>query len=220
MDGSDNPTGAGNQQGRPRGLTPGYVAGFVDGEGCFNVSIRPHPTVRYGSRCVIGHVFQIYQHRDDVELLRQFKEFFDCGHITSKGPNSNVMTYAVSGRRDLVEKVIPFFEKYTLLSSKAEDFSKFRAIVLAMNRKEHLTKDGFRKIVELAFTMNKRGKQRKYTIEQILDEPSETVRRALQAHAMSERDETVRPLWRHREGDRNDHPATQLKFLSGGNRRA
>jgi hypothetical protein len=176
---SDNPTGADNQQGRPQELTPEYVAGFVDGEGCFSVSIRPHPTVRYGSRSVIGPVFQIYQHHDDLDLLERFKIFFGCGRITSKGPNSNVMTYAVSGRRELETIIIPFFEKSPLRSSKRGDFEKFREIVLRMQRKEHLTRDGFRQIVELAFSMNKRGKQRRYTIEQILTEPSETVRRAL-----------------------------------------
>ena len=67
---SDNPIGAGNQQGRPKAvLDPNWVAGFVDGEGCFSVSIRPHPTVRYGSRCVVGPVFQIYQHADELWLL-------------------------------------------------------------------------------------------------------------------------------------------------------
>ncbi|MCA1606661.1 MAG: LAGLIDADG family homing endonuclease [Acidobacteria bacterium] len=204
---SDNPIGAGNQQGRPQGLTPDYIAGFVDGEGCFNVSIRPHPTVRYGSRCVIGHVFQIYQHRDEIELLRQFLDHFGCGRITPKGPNSSVMTYAVSGRNDLVTMVIPFFEQHQLRSSKNDDFLKFRDIVLAMHRKEHLTQDGFRRIVTLAFSMNKHGKQRRYTIEEILAEPSETVRRALDGPSG---DETVRSSWRHEEGDRNDHPVTQL----------
>jgi hypothetical protein len=121
------------------------------------------------------------------------------------------MTYAVSGRRDLEASVIPFFEKHPLRSSKQQDFEKFREIVLAMQRKEHLTRDGFRKVVELAFGMNKRGKQRRYTIEQILAEPSETVRRALRVSAV-ESDETVRSSWRHEEDGRNDRPAMQLKL--------
>src|SRR5215213_21110 len=104
---SDKPAGADNQQGRPQeSLTPDYVAGFVDGEGCFSVSIRPHPTVRYESKCVIRPLFEIYQHRDNVALLKRFKDFFSCGTITAKGPKSDVMTYAVSGRRDLMTKVV------------------------------------------------------------------------------------------------------------------
>jgi hypothetical protein len=203
---SDNPTGAGNQQGRPQGsLHPDYIVGFVDGEGCFSVSIRPHPTVKYGSRCVIGPVFQIYQHRDNLKVLEELRDYFGCGRITSKGPNSDVMTYAVSGKKDLATAIIPFFEKHPLRTDKQSDFEKFRDIVLAMNRKEHRTDDGFRKIVQLAFSMNKRGKQRRYTINDILVEPSETVRRASSGPLD---DETVRTPWRHGEDGRNDRPAT------------
>jgi hypothetical protein len=204
---SDNPSGADNQQGRPQeALTPDYVTGFVDGEGCFSVSIRPHPTVRYGTRCVIGPVFQIYQHRDDRVLLERLREFFGCGTITAKGPKSNVLTYAVSGRRDLESAIIPFFERHPLQSTKREDFLKFRQIVVAMRNKEHRTDSGFRMIVALAFSLNRNGKQRKYKLEDILAEPSETVRRA----SAKADDETVRTSWRHEEGGRNDRPSTQL----------
>ena len=213
---SDNRSGADNQQGRPQGiLAPNYVVGFVDGEGCFCVSIRPHPTVRYGSRCVIGPVFQIYQHRDNLALLERLKAFFGCGTIASKGPQSDVMTYAVSGRRDLESAIIPFFERYPLQSTKQDDFVKFRQVVLAMHSKAHRTDEGFRMIVMLAFSMNKNGKQRKYKLEDILAEPSETVRRA----SVQAGDDPFRSSWRHEEGGRNDRPATQLS-LSGGNRDA
>ena len=176
---SENPSGADNQQGRPRDLTPDYISGFVDGEGCFSVSIHPHPTVRYGTRWLIAPCFQIYQHKDNLELLEELQRFFGCGRIQSKGPNSNVMTFAVYRRSDLESVIIPFFSKHPLISSKREDFLKFREIVRRMQKKEHRTDGGFRTIVEIAFSMNQRGKQRRYRLEDVLAEPSETVRRAL-----------------------------------------
>src|SRR6266498_1472887 len=76
--GSDNPSGGDYQQGRPRcSLTPDYVAGFIDGEGCFSVSVHPHPTVRYGNRWLIAPVFQAYQHRDNAGILDDLRTFFD-----------------------------------------------------------------------------------------------------------------------------------------------
>jgi hypothetical protein len=177
---SDNPTGGDNQQGRPRcSLTPDYVAGFVDGEGCFSVSIHPHPTVRYGTRWLIAPRFQAYQHRDNVGILEALQRFFACGSITAKGPNSTVLTYSVSGRKDLELVIIPFFERHPLMSRKHEDFVKFGEVVRLMQHHDHLTDSGFRRIVELAFSMNQHGKQRKYTLEEVLAEPSETARRAL-----------------------------------------
>lgn len=188
---SENPIGADNQQGRPLGiLTPDYISGFVDREGCFSVSIHPHPTVRYANRWLIAPCFQVYQTSSNAEILEKIKNWFGCGRISSKGPNSRVMTYSIYRRAELESIVIPFFERYPLVSGKREDFLKFREIVLIMQRKEHFTDAGFRTIVELAFSMNQRGKQRRYRIEDVLAEPSETVRRAAENTA----EDTVRSL--------------------------
>jgi hypothetical protein len=121
------------------------------------------------------------------------------------------MTYAVYRRSALESVIIPFFERHPMRSKKREDFLKFREIVHLMQEKAHLSEVGFRRIVELAFSMNQRGKQRKYTLEDVLAEPSETVRRAPAKSTAG--DETVRPSWRHGEGGRNDRPVTQLLLL-------
>jgi hypothetical protein len=176
---SENPFGADNQQGRSRGsLPPEYVSGFIDGEGCFSVSVHPHPSIAKPSRWLVAPCFQAYQHRYNVEILESLRDFFGCGRITAKGPNSDVLTYSVYRRRDLESVIIPFFERWPLLSRKQEEFEKFREIVLMMQQRLHLTDDGFRRIVELAFSMNQRGKQRRYRLEDVLTKPSETVRRA------------------------------------------
>ena len=165
----DNPSGADNQQGRPtRALTPQYIAGFVDGEGCFSVSIHPHPTVRYGTSWLVAPCFQVYQLRSNVGILEGIRDHFAVGRIVGKGPNSNVMTYSVYRRSDLESVIIPFFDANPLVSEKYWDFQKFRRIVLAMQRKDHRSEAGFRQIVELAFSMNQRGKQRRYSIEEVL----------------------------------------------------
>ena len=165
----DNPTGADNQQGRPsRALTPQYIAGFVDGEGCFSVSIHPHPTVRYGTTWLVAPCFQVYQLESNAEILERIREHFGVGRITPKGPNSSVMTYSVYRRAHLESVIIPFFDANPLVSEKYHDFLKFRQIVLAMQRKEHRTEAGFRSIVEAAFSMNQRGKQRRYGVEEVL----------------------------------------------------
>jgi len=49
--------------------------------------------------------------------------------------------------------VIPFFDKYPLVVKK-ESYQKFRTIVQMMQQKEHFTREGFTRIVDLAFAMN------------------------------------------------------------------
>jgi hypothetical protein len=168
----DNPSGADHQQGRlQRSLTPDYVAGFIDGEGCFCVSVHPHPSVALRERWLLGHSFQAYQHRDNVGILEMICSFFGCGAIYAKGPKSSVMTFSVYRRAHLAERVIPFFDRYPLVSRKHEDYVKFREIVLAMHQGLHRREDGFRRLVEIAFSMNQRGKQRRYSIDEVLQNP-------------------------------------------------
>ena len=103
-----------------------------------------------------------------MEILEKMIEFFGCGTLVPKGPNSAVITMSVHSKKDLVESVIPFFDEHSFVSKKAHDYNKFREIVFRMKDKEHLSESGFRELVILAFQMNARGKQRKYKLEQVL----------------------------------------------------
>jgi len=111
------------------------------------------------------------QHRDNVGILEAIRNFFGSGHINAKGPNSSVMTYSVYRREDLESVIVPFFNRYPLISRKHQDFLKFREIVTLMQRKAHRTDEGFQTIVKLAFAMNQRGKQRRYRIEEVMRNP-------------------------------------------------
>ncbi len=158
-----------------------YIAGFVDGEGSFSVSLKPHPNMRLG--WVVDPVFQVYQHKDRVGILKLIQSYLGCGKIKPKSPTSNTMVYIVGNRRTLLEKIIPFFEKYKLISSKYEDYLKFKEILERMKEKEHLTLEGLKGIVSIACSMNSNGKQRKYSEQLVLDslaESSETIRRTSQ----------------------------------------
>ena len=166
---------ADNQQ--ERLLDPWYVTGWFDGEGCFSVSVHPHPGSKYG--WLIDPVVQTYQHKDSFIILNRIKKFFSCGSIRPKGENSNVLTFSVESRRSIKEKIIPHFIQYPLQSRKAEDFLLFRKIVEAMERKEHHDIDMFVHLVNLAFCMNPHGKNRKYRLNDVikdLKESSETTR--------------------------------------------
>lgn len=143
-----------------------YLAGFADGEGSFSVSIKRVPTAKFG--WVIDPEFNVYQHKDNEVILKLFQRVLNCGRIHPKADNPDVLVYTVSNRRHLKEKVIPFFQKYKLLSKKWEDFLRFKEIVEALERKEHTTKEGFERLVKLAMEMNKGGKQRKYTLDEVL----------------------------------------------------
>src|ERR1700686_2029854 len=115
-------------------------------------------------------VFHVYQHEAHRAVLEGLIDFFGCGRIRAKGGASSVLTYAVDSVAKLTEDIVPFFEHYPLVV-KAADFSRFAAIVRSMEQREHLTPEGFERMVHLAYAMNAQGKQRKRTITEILGDP-------------------------------------------------
>jgi hypothetical protein len=91
---------------------------------------------------------------------------FGCGSIR---PDRSDRTLKWETRRleDILERVIPHFERYPLLSGKRHDFSSFAAVCRAMAAGEHREREGLVRIVELARKMNPSGKRR-YDAEALL----------------------------------------------------
>jgi len=177
---SDNVLNTDNQQERFLGDVDNlkwYIAGFVDGEGCFSISIRRSKYAALG--WTINPLFQVYQHKDNSYVLFICQKVFGCGYISKKGGNPSCFTYCVDKIADILKYVIPFFEQHPLLGEKNQNFLLFKQIVVGISRKQHLTADGFTRLARLAFRMNKMGKYRKISLEEIigsLRKSSETIR--------------------------------------------
>src|SRR6266581_1046395 len=102
-----------------------YISGYVDGEGCFTVSISPRATLLVGWEVRPG--FSVSQNGDRAEVLHAIRAYFGCGSIR---PDRSDKTLKWETRRleDILERVIPHFETYPLLSGKRLDFERFAAV--------------------------------------------------------------------------------------------
>jgi hypothetical protein len=136
-----------------------YLSGYVDGEGCFCVSMNKSTRHRFGWE--IRPSFSVSQNGDRAEVLETLKQYFACGTIRPDR-SDKTLKYEVRSLSDLVERVIPHFEAIPLFSSKQRNFELFAEICRLMYQGEHLSDDGFKRIVEMALKMNPSGK-RKYT---------------------------------------------------------
>ncbi len=142
-----------------------YISGFVDGEGCFCISFTPSKRHCYGWE--VRPSFSVSQNADRAEILNQLQELWDCGSIRPDR-SDNTLKFEVRKIDDLVKNVLPHFQKYPLLSSKQDDVKKFDLVCRLVSAKQHLQLEGFKKIVEVAVSMNSSGKRR-YTKDEILN---------------------------------------------------
>jgi LAGLIDADG endonuclease len=168
-------TGADNQQER----LDGYIAGYVDGEGSFSVVVNRNPTCKTGYQLVPE--FHVSQNGDRAQVLRLIQSRFGgCGYIKPNGRKDRALVFVVRRREDLLNRVIPFFERQPLLSSKKKDFDKFARIVRAMALGRHRTTSGFNELLAEALSMNGNGRFRRVRWTELIGSPpesSETVRR-------------------------------------------
>ena len=182
---SDNLSGADNQQERPGSSAwldsvphdvGHYIAGFVDGEGSFNVPIR-----RTGDRGLPWRVslsFNVSQVGSEApSFLRQT---FGVGTVRGRG--DGVFYFEVTTPSALEARVFPFFERFPLRGPKAHDLAVFRQITGLVHQGRHLLPDGIIGILALRSPMNRGGKRRRSDDEIIAAlrswESSEAIRKA------------------------------------------
>ena len=107
-------------------LTEDYIVGLIDGEGSFQVHNRKgrkNPIMR----------FSIKLREKDKEVLEELKSFFGCGNVyvqnDRRPKHSRCFRFEVFNRREMVEKIIPFFEKNPpKIKSKINDFKLLKQI--------------------------------------------------------------------------------------------
>jgi hypothetical protein len=128
-----------------------WIVGFVDGEGCFHLGLNTNKSMSFGFQ--ILPEFVVVQHQRDRQVLEALKSYFKCGYI--KVNHGDRLCFLVRNLHDLVTVILPFFEKHKLKTKKGIDFEKFRDVVLMMDKKLHLTEDGFHAIKSLILAMRK-----------------------------------------------------------------
>ncbi len=167
---SENPSGADNQQERlvtsnwldriPSDLGH-YIAGFVEGEGSFNV-----PIIRERDRGLPWRVtlsFNVSQRGPEMGNL--LLKTFEVGRTRGRG--DGVFYFEVTKPLHLEERVFPFFERFRLRGPKANDLSIFKVITKLVRSGRHLSADGIEQILILRSPMNRGGKRRR-TDEEII----------------------------------------------------
>ncbi len=142
-------------------LTPDYIVGLVDGEGSFTVYVRnPEEKKRAKRRVVVEPRFYIKLVESDKKIFYELKKFFGCGNVyiqrDRRSNRQNCFRYEVFNRTSLTDVIIPFFEKHKpKLGSKKKDFEIFCELMRRINRKEHLSENGLRRMYKIKLKMHK-----------------------------------------------------------------
>ena|SRR3989344_4725769 len=108
-----------------------YIAGFIDGEGCFFLTYRKETKLsRKGNPTYYrwSASFAMTLREDDIEILEKIRDTLECGNVYLLNTKDNRFSgkqayFGIQNANDLYEKVKPFFKKYPLRAKKRHDFA-------------------------------------------------------------------------------------------------
>lgn len=145
---------ADNQQERLNAL---WIVGFTDGEGCFHVSINRISKMSLGWQVLPE--FRIVQHEKDEQVLERIKDYFGFGKvvINRTDHHGTRKEFRVRGI-DNLRKIVDFFKRYPLNTSKQKDFEIFSKVIEIIEYKKHLSKEGIDEIAKIISLMNRKPK--------------------------------------------------------------
>ena len=128
-------------------ISPWFISGYSDAEGCFNVGLQKNPNGKF----YVRPSFQIKVHSRDNLLLMQIKDYL--GGIGNIYSNTNDSKFTVRSLDDIL-KIITHFDNYPLITQKKADFILFKQIILKVVEGEHLSAKGLQEILNIRASIN------------------------------------------------------------------
>ena len=133
-------------------VNPWFITGLVDAEGSYIVHIVKDDSRKLGYFVLVS--FELALNVKDRLLLNLLQETLgNVGNIYYN-PQDNTYKYKVSSVEELINFVLPYFQKYPLLTQKRVDFELFVKIIQIIDKKEHLTLKGLHDIINLKASLN------------------------------------------------------------------
>lgn len=125
-----------------------WLSGFTDGEGNFHLT-RPRKKIKTMASNTFQAVYRIGLRADDAQIVHLIREYFGCGNIYYSErpchgmPNARrQIKFHVANVRDLVDIVIPHFDRFPLRAKKARDFTIWREAVMYIDRVQKRSRVG------------------------------------------------------------------------------
>lgn len=127
------------------------------------------PRGDYGRKWKISAAFNVSQ--KDRAPLELFRDTLECGTLRKAGNGG--WYWEVNRLLDIRHRIVPFFERFPLVGTKARDFELFREAV-ALLAQRSLSDHDYVTVLSLREQMNGGGKRR-YSTERILRDYTPTL---------------------------------------------
>jgi hypothetical protein len=142
-----------------------WLAGFTSGDGSFHIVLR-----NSNNQPGVFARFSIHLHVRELEVLKSIFTFLKLFNDKETNPKvkepikkitigDKSVNLQISKFDDIVNIIIPFFNKFPILGMKRLDFIDFKKVCYIIQTREHLTSPSvFNKILKIKSGMNQNRK--------------------------------------------------------------
>lgn len=138
-----------NQNNKIYNITPGYITGLTQSDGSFSCGISIQ---KQGNITFIPNL-TIIADLDSKNVLDSVQYYLGCGRINIDLKN-HTANYIVTSRESFGDKIIPYFDKYSLFCYNLHAFNLLKSIVYDLLKNNHKTIEGRLEVTKKAFSMN------------------------------------------------------------------
>jgi len=133
-------------------LNNSWLSGFIDAEGCFNVTLLKRKTMTLGYQVKLR--FMIDQ-KDSLDTMLIIKDQLNLFLTHRKQKGLDTFMYRIeSNSFKKVPLIVQYLNKFRLKTKKQESFDKWVLVYELVKNKNHLTKDGLNEIRLLSKQIN------------------------------------------------------------------
>ena len=149
-----------------------WVAGFIEGEGSFNIAFKLNKELRIGMQA--APEFSVSQHVSGKSSCPVGKELVkkalnNVGNsIKPKSGTEHLLVYTVTNLKQLNDVVIPFLQKYNTYSARKAEMATLAFVCQQMKDKQHLNVEGMTRIIERVFITPLKKGNRQLSKEDLL----------------------------------------------------
>lgn len=130
-------------------VDPWFLTGFSDGEASFIIYIQKTNNTKIGWASWVA--FEINLNGKDLSILKDIKSYLRVGKINQK--SNGTCVYCIRSLKEIAT-LIDHFDKYPLITKKQADYLLLKSAYEIIKNKQHLTEEGFKKILALKASMN------------------------------------------------------------------
>jgi len=142
-----------------------WLIGFIEGEGCFGVSVQIKHKKGIPNSLGILITFKLGLHEKDIGTLIYIKKLIGFGKISfvnkkywKKHNAGNQYVYSIHNHKDCL-KLANILDENLFRSTKRTAFVLWKEALTLRDNEEHLTFNGIKRIVEIRSEINPGGKK-------------------------------------------------------------